>query len=106
MIRWGAASVARRPGGKESAGLIPRLIRQIRRHSPTTEILLRADSHYGTPEVLDLFDSLGLRYVFGLSKNARLREHVQTVEASTSERYARKGQKLHRFKTFFDAARS
>jgi len=31
---------------------------------------------------------------------------VQTVEASTSERYARKGQKLCRFKTFFYAARS
>jgi hypothetical protein len=37
-----------------------------------TEIVLRADSHYGTPEVLDLCDSLGLRYVFSLSKNARL----------------------------------
>ena len=97
---------ARRPGGKESAGHIRRLIRQIRRHWPTTEILLRADSHYGTPEVLDLCDSLGLRYVFGLSKNSRLREHVRTVEASTSERYARKGQKLRRFKTFFYAARS
>jgi hypothetical protein len=71
-----------------------------------TKILLPADSHYGTPEVLDLCDSLGLRYAFSLSKNARLREHVQTVEVSTSERYARKGQKLRRFKTFFNGARS
>ena len=97
---------ARRPTGKEAAAHIRRLIRAIRHHWPTTEVLLRADSHYGTPEVLDLCDSLGLRYVFGLSKNARLREHVQTLEASTAERYGRKGEKLRRFKTFFYAARS
>jgi len=45
---------ARRPTGKEAAAHIRRLIRQIRRHWPKTEVLLRADSHYGTPEVLDL----------------------------------------------------
>ena len=97
---------ARRPTGKEAAAHIRRLIRAIRRHWPTTEILLRADSHYGTPEVLDLCDRLGLRYVLGLAKNARLREHVQALEASTAERYARKGQKLRRFKSFSYAARS
>ena len=31
-----------------------RLSRVIRRHWPTTAILLRADGHYGTPKVLDL----------------------------------------------------
>jgi hypothetical protein len=77
---------ARRPTGKEAAAHIRRLIRAIRRHWPSTDILLRADSHYGTPEVLDLCDSHGLRYVFGLSKNARLREHVQPLEASTAGR--------------------
>ncbi len=97
---------ARRPTGKEAAADIRRLIRQIRRLWPTTEVLLRADSHYGTPEVLDLCDSLGLRYVFGLTKIARLREQVQTLEGSTADRYARKGEKLRRFKSFSYAARS
>ena len=98
---------ARRPTGKDAAAHIRRLIRAIRRHWPTTAILLRADSHYGTPEVLDLCDTLGLRYVFGLSKNPRLREHVQALEASTAARYARKpGQKPRRFKSFSYAARS
>lgn len=97
---------ARRPTGKEAAAHIRRLIRAIRRHWPRTGILLRADSHYGTPEVLDLCDSLGLSYVFGLSKNARLREQVQTLEASTADRHARKGEKLRRFKSFSYAARS
>jgi hypothetical protein len=98
---------ARRPKGAESAAHIRRLIRQIRRHWPRTEILLRADGHYATPQVLDLCDTLGLRYVFGLPKNSRLAEHILPLEASTAARYARKpGQKLRRFKTFFYAARS
>jgi len=98
---------ARRPKGAESAAHIRRLIREIRTHWPKTEILLRADSHYCTPEVLNLCDRLGLRYVFGLSKNGRLAENITALEASTAARYACKpGQKLRRFKTFFYAARS
>jgi hypothetical protein len=54
-----------RPKGAESAAHIRRLIRQIRKHWPKTEILLRADGHYATPEVLDLCDDLGLRYAPG-----------------------------------------
>lgn len=98
---------ARRPKGAESAAHIRRLIREIRTHWPKTEILLRADSHYCTPEVLDLCDRLGLGYVLGLSKNGRLSEYILPLEASTAARYARKpGQKLRRFSTFFYAARS
>ena len=98
---------ARRPKGAESAAHIRRLIRQIRAHWPKTEILLRADSHYCTPEVLDLCDRLGLRYIFGLSKNGRLAQNISALEASTAARYARTpGQKLRRFKTFSYAARS
>ena len=98
---------ARRPKGAESAAHIRRLIRQIRRHWPKTEILLRADSHYCTPQVLDLCDRLGLRYVFGLSKNPRLAENILPLEASTAARYSRTpGQKMRRFKTFPYAARS
>ena len=98
---------ARRPKGAESAAHIRRLIRQIRAHWPKTEILLRADSHYCTPEVLDLCDRLGLRYILGLSKNGRLAQNISALEASTAARYARTpGQKLRRFKTFSYAARS
>jgi len=98
---------ARRPKGAESAAHIRRLIRQIAKHWPETEILLRADSHYCTPEVLDLCDRLGLSYVFGLSKNGRLAQNISALEASTAARYTRTpGQKLRRFKSFSYAARS
>lgn len=98
---------ARRPKGRESAAHLRRLIREIRALWPKTEILLRADSHYCTPEVLDLCDQLGLRYVFGLARNARLQEQIQTLETSTVARYSRNGgQKVRRFKTFAYAAGS
>lgn len=98
---------ARRPKGRESAAHLRRLIREIRALWPKTEILLRADSHYCTPELLDLCDQLGLRYVFGLARNARLQEQIQTLETSTVARYSRNGgQKVRRFKTFAYAAGS
>jgi len=95
-----------RPKGAESAAHIRRLIRQIRSHWPRTEILLRADSHYCTPEVLDLCDRLGLRYVFGLARNSRLQDHIEALEASTAARYIRGKdcRAVRRFKTFSYAA--
>ncbi len=44
---------AKRPSGKEIKPFLRRLLRAIRAHWPNTEILLRADSHYCGPEVLD-----------------------------------------------------
>ena len=46
--------------------------------------LLREDSHYCWPEVPDLCDRLGLRHVLGLSRNARLQDEVQALEASAA----------------------
>ena len=69
---------AGRPSEKEAASLIQRLIHSLRRHWPNTEFLLRADGHYSTPEAMDLCDSLGVDYVFGLPTNSRVRKHVET----------------------------
>ncbi len=98
---------ARRPAGIEASAHIRRLIRQIRKHLPDTEILLRADSHYGVAEVLELSEALGIGYVFGLAKNSRLAEEVRSLEASTTDRYRHNpDRKLRRFKSFSYAARS
>ena len=78
---------AGRPSGKEAACHIRRLMRSIRRHWPKTEIMLRADGHYSTPEVMDLCDTLGVDYVFGLPTNSRVRKLVKTREAETKKRY-------------------
>ena len=77
---------AGRPSGKEAACHIRRLMRSIRRHWPKTKFLLRADGHYSTPEVMDLCDTLGVDYVFGLPTNSRVRKLVKTRVADTEKR--------------------
>ena len=101
---------AGRPSGKEAACHIRRLMRSIRRHWPKTEIMLRADGHYSTPEVMDLCDTLGVDYVFGLPTNSRVRKLVETREADTKKRYeqhyAGTGEKLRQFDTCSNGAHS
>ena len=77
---------------------------------PKTKILLRADGHYSTPEVMDLCDTLGVDYVFGLPTNSRVRKLVKTRVADTEKRYeqhnADTGKKLRQFDTCSYGARS
>ena len=75
---------------------------------PTPMILLRGDSHYCGPEVLDWCRANGLDYILGVATTTTLRRHVADLEASTKARFeavSRDG-KLRRFKEFFDGAKS
>ena len=74
---------AKRPSGKEIKPFLRRLSRAIRAHWPNTEILLRADSHYCGPEVLDWCRASGLDYILGIAPTTTLRRHVEGLEAST-----------------------
>ena len=99
---------AKRPGGKGIKPFLRRLLRAIRAHWPQTEILLRGDSHYCGPEVLDWCRANGLDYILGVAPTATLRRHVADLEASTKVRFeaAPRDGKLRRFKEFFDGAKS
>jgi hypothetical protein len=84
-----------------------RLIAALRDNWPRVEILLRADSHYCTPEVLRFCRAERVDYVLGVAPTTTLRKHVTVLEASTVERAARAGgEKLRRFKEFYDGAAS
>jgi len=99
---------AKRPGGKEVRAFLRRLLRAIRANWPKTEILLRADSHYCSPEVLDWCRANGLDYILGVAPTTTLRRHIEGLEASTKVRFeaAPKDGKARRFKEFFDGAAS
>ena len=99
---------AKRPSGKEIKPFLRRLLRAIRAHWPNTKILLRADSHYCGPEVLDWCRASGLDYILGIAPTTTLRRHVEGLEASTTARFeaAPRDGKLRRFKEFFDGAQS
>ena len=99
---------AKRPGGKEIKAFLRRLLRAIRAHWPKTQIMLRGDSHYCAPEVLDFCRANGLDYILGVAPTTTLRRHIEVLEASTKARFeaAPRDGKIRRFKEFFDGAKS
>jgi hypothetical protein len=99
---------ARRPTGAEARAFLRRLVREIRSHWPRVEILIRADSHYCAPEVLDFCRAARIDFVLGVATTTTLRRHVETLEASTAQRHASApgAEKLRRYKEFLDGAAS
>ena len=98
----------KRPSGVEIRGFVRRLVGALRSHWPKVEILLRADSHYASPEVFDWCRKNRVDWVFGLAPNAALCRHVAALEKSTAARFkAAPGcGKVRRFGQFHDAAQS
>jgi Transposase DDE domain group 1 len=99
---------AKRPGGKEIRAFLRRLLRAIRANWPKTQIMLRGDSHYCSPEVLDICRANGLDYILGVAPTTTLRRHIGDLEASVKARYeaAPKQGKARRFREFYDGAAS
>ena len=73
-----------RPTGAENAMILVRLLSYLRRRWPSTHILVRGDSHFATPEVLDVIASYRWTdFVFGLAGNAvLLRQAAATLQAA------------------------
>ena len=96
---------AKRPSGREARAFLRRLVRAIRGHWPRVEILIRADSHYCAPEVLDFCRAEGLDFMLGVAPTTTLRRHVEALESSTAAQRIGGG-KLRRYKGFLDGAGS
>jgi len=99
---------AKRPKGTEIRALLRRLVRAIRANWPRTEILLRADSHYCGPQVIDWCRANGVDFIFGVAPTSTLRRHIERLEASTMARYAAAPHagKVRRSTQFYDGAAS
>lgn len=97
----------KRPKGSEVRAHLRRLVRAIRANWPRTEILIRADSHYCGPLVLDWCRANKVDFILGVAPTATLRRQVATLEASTRARFdAAPHGKLRRFKAFAAGAAS
>lgn len=99
---------AKRPGGTEIRGHLRRLVGAIRNNWPNTRILIRADSHYCSPQVIDWCRANDVDFIFGVAPTTTLRKHVEDLEISTMARFeaSAKTVKVRRFKEFFDGAGS
>ena len=82
----------KRPSGEEIAQVLRHVIDRIRRNWPRVEIMVRGDSHYTAPEVLDLLEERRCSYILGLSTNARLAKmaHPWAEDAATRLALAKK----------------
>jgi Transposase DDE domain group 1 len=70
----------KRPPGRENAMILVRLLSYLRRHWPSTHILVRGDSHFATPEVMAvLAQRRRTDFVFGLAGNPVLLRHAASV---------------------------
>lgn len=88
----------KRPSGEEAARILRHVIGRIRHNWPRVEITVRGDSHYGTPEVMNLLEDQGCGYIFGLAGNARLSQIGQPWCEDAAVRRVRQGKdKLRRF---------
>lgn len=99
---------AKRPKGTEIRAFLRRLLHAIRANWPTTRILIRGDSHYCCPEVIDFCRASNLDFILGVAPTSTLRRHIEGLETSTAARYeAGPGaSKVRRFKEFLDCAAS
>ena len=96
-----------RPSGRQIVKWLRRLVAALHMHWPRVEITLRGDSHYCAPEVLRFCRANRLDYTLGVAPTSTLRKHIAGLEQSTAARRpAAGGEKLRRFKEFYDGAAS
>lgn len=99
---------AKRPGGAEIRAHLRRLVRMIRSNWPNTRILIRADSHYTSPLVIDWCRANGVDFILGVAPTTTLRRHVGKLETDVLKRFetSAKAGKVRRFTEVFDGAAS
>jgi len=97
----------KRPSGEEAAQVLRHVIAGIRSNWPRAEIMVRGDSHYATPEVLDLLDEKRCTYILGLATNSRLAKIAHPwSEDAAMRRVLSKEEKARRFQQTTYQARS
>ena len=99
-----------RPSDRDPASvvsaLIKRLLVPLRRAWPKTKIIVRADSGFCRPRVLQRLERWGVSYIIGLQKNSRLAQQVELAELALAEQYVHKKIKQRMFGEFEYAART
>lgn len=80
---------------------VERIVRQIRRRWPATQILLRADSGFCREELMAWCEKHRVDYVFGLARNARLRRIIGRAMQQAKQEHRRTGKAARVFTEFF-----
>jgi hypothetical protein len=98
------------PLGGEIITVLKRIVRRLRAAWPDVVLILRADSHFSKPEIMDWCDGNGVEFILGLGGNSALdnRHDIQLAVADAKRLWpeARKagGESIRRFVSFSYAA--
>ena len=90
----------KRPSGEEAARVLWHVIHRIRRHWPNVRILIRGDSHFCAPEVLNLLRRLRCDYILGLSINPKLTALARPWQEQCENKLKPSRPKVRRFHQF------
>jgi len=90
----------KRPSGKEVVAILKRVVRKIRKAWPGVGILLRADSHYTSPDTIEFCEAENMKYALGLTPNAALRKQAATLVEEAERCYRLERQPVRLFGEF------
>lgn len=91
---------AKRFSAAQMLAVLKRLVAHLRQAWPDTRIVLRGDSHFAYPPVMQWIEAqVNLSYVTGLTSNAVLKKLAHEVVEQAKRAYARDGGKVTRFHT-------
>src|SRR5213593_2326996 len=96
---------AKRFTGAQMLAVLTRLVKRLRHAWPHTLLILRGDSHFAYPEVMQWSEEQpDLSYVTGLTSNRVLTELAREVVEQAKRAYERDGGKITRFHSTRDQA--
>jgi hypothetical protein len=106
LLRPGRAHAA-----KGAISVLTRLVRAIRRRCPRSAILVRGDSAFAMPKLLDRLEQLNAElgdvdYVIGVAKNSRLLELAMPLRSSVAEQFDDRKEFVRRFAWLSYASKS
>ncbi len=89
---------AKRFTGAQMLSVLKRLVKRLRQAWPQTLLIVRGDSHFAYPEVMQWIEAQPeLSYVTGLTSNNVLKELARQVAEQAKRAYERDGGKITRF---------
>jgi hypothetical protein len=89
---------AKRFSGAQMLSVLKRLLKRLRQAWPETLIIVRGDSHFAYPEVMQWIEAqANLSYVTGLTSNRVLQKLAHEVVEQAKRAYTRDGGKVTRF---------
>jgi len=84
----------KRPSGRETVSILKRIIRRIRQSWPEVGILIRADSHYSSPELFDYCQANDVQYVIGYTAYDPLIREAEGLLQKARELYEASGKPM------------